>query len=597
MKRIVFLILFGINIYFNIDAQEFKIRGVLPWHNFLSGPTAWNEIDYEKYLDYCKQKGINFIAFHNYMGGGERYLNYVEPLIKIRYKNILPEAGLDHSGTARWGYLPLKVKDYPYGLDTLYSLPKGAEYFGADCAITAKNNADRYIKAQELMKKVLTMAHQRGMQMALGFEFGVAPLEYASIRTHNDMYWIGHGSLVYNPFDPDATGILYATIDNILETYKGIDWIYLWLNEHCMYGVDHKTALKNPLMAEFFNTYSKNYGDENTDESIRFLGVWSQAYIQKAYNYIKKKASNTKIVIGGWGGEKQMVMLLDGLNKTLPKDIAFSMLNPNQGETAHPDFFKEIAKDRDIWAIPWLEGDVSLWHLQSRVNDMKDHVKKAYNDSLDGVIAIHWRTGEIKENFEVFTHFSQNPKSNKSTLELYKEYYLKNYGEYASQYLSPVLADYDIKGKLKGIRSPVYFAYEPTWGILTKEQATTINEIIELIDKCLANEKDLFRDNLNWLKANYRFALLFNEVSQNMQPAWDLRNRAFKSIKEPIFSKDEIIEAKNALDHVPVEEMLKVFASKVQTRGELGELSSIIQRVYQEYLLLSGFIEKRWQEL
>ena len=109
MKRIIFLILFGINIYFNVDAQEFKIRGVLPWHNFLSGPTAWNEIDYEKYLDYCKQKGINLINFHNYIGGGERYLNYVEPLIKIQYKNILPEAKLDHSGTARWGYLPCRM--------------------------------------------------------------------------------------------------------------------------------------------------------------------------------------------------------------------------------------------------------------------------------------------------------------------------------------------------------------------------------------------------------------------------------------------------------------------------------------------------------
>ena len=40
---------------------------------------------------------------------------------------------------------------------------------------------------------------------------GVAPPEYASIRTHGDMYWMGEGSLVYNPFDPDATGILYAT--------------------------------------------------------------------------------------------------------------------------------------------------------------------------------------------------------------------------------------------------------------------------------------------------------------------------------------------------------------------------------------------------
>jgi hypothetical protein len=29
----------------------FKIRGTLPWHNFLSGPSAWNESDYRRYLD------------------------------------------------------------------------------------------------------------------------------------------------------------------------------------------------------------------------------------------------------------------------------------------------------------------------------------------------------------------------------------------------------------------------------------------------------------------------------------------------------------------------------------------------------------------
>ena len=55
-------------------AEPFEIRGVLPWHNFLCGPTAWNKADYEAYLDNCKAEGINFIGFHNYTGGGSRSL-------------------------------------------------------------------------------------------------------------------------------------------------------------------------------------------------------------------------------------------------------------------------------------------------------------------------------------------------------------------------------------------------------------------------------------------------------------------------------------------------------------------------------------------
>jgi len=81
----------------------FAIRGTLPWHNFLSGPSAWNESDYRAYMDDLAAKGLNFVAFHCYTGGEERYAPYVEPLIQVKYRDVLPEAGLDTSLTARWG--------------------------------------------------------------------------------------------------------------------------------------------------------------------------------------------------------------------------------------------------------------------------------------------------------------------------------------------------------------------------------------------------------------------------------------------------------------------------------------------------------------
>jgi hypothetical protein len=84
-------------------AEPFEIRGVLPWHNFLCGPTAWNKADYEAYLDNCKAEGINFIGFHNYTGGGERYATYVEPMVRISYRGIVPQAMLDNSLSCRWG--------------------------------------------------------------------------------------------------------------------------------------------------------------------------------------------------------------------------------------------------------------------------------------------------------------------------------------------------------------------------------------------------------------------------------------------------------------------------------------------------------------
>lgn len=560
---------------------------------FLSGPTTWNQENYREYLDECEKRGINFIAFHNYTGGGERYLNYVEPMIKIQYKNVLPNAQFDNSGSARWGYLPMKVKDFAFGTDTLFKLPEGTEYFGADCTILAKTNEEHYKKAQSLMKGVLMMAHERNMEMAMGFEFGVAPPEYASIRTNPDMYWLGNGNIVYNPFDAESIGILYATIDNILETYRGIDWIYLWLNEHCMFGVDYEIALRNKEMNVFFKKNIMFYESENVDNNLKFLGVWAQAYIQKAYNYIKNKSPDTKIIIGGWGADYQMGHLLKGLDNTLPNDIVFSMLNPGQGAYSHPDYSREISMNRKILAIPWLEGDASLWHLQPRVADIKKQVKKASNDSLDGVIAIHWRTEEIKLNFQTFSYFAKNPTDNIKVEDIYRNFCMQEYGEYAAGQLAPLMILTDTTKLFNGIMSPVYFAYTPSWGRLNSEQVDICKTFIKVINDCLLNEKDKFKlDNLNWLKANFEFMLLFDQVSRCIEPAWELRELYLTGNREKVISEQQIRQARESLAKAPIETMFRTFASRVRSRGELGELASINQRVWGEYQLLLDFLSR-----
>ena len=112
--------------------DEFAIRGTLPWHNFLSGPTAWNEEQYRAYLDRLAALKLNLVSFHCYTGGAERYATYVEPIIRIKYRDVLPEATFDTSLTARWGYRPLAVKDFVFGTGKLFDLPDGAQAFGAD---------------------------------------------------------------------------------------------------------------------------------------------------------------------------------------------------------------------------------------------------------------------------------------------------------------------------------------------------------------------------------------------------------------------------------------------------------------------------------
>lgn len=511
MRKIQYLFI-ALFICLEIQAQDkFNIRGVLPWHNFLSGPTSWNLSDYRIYLDECRKNGINFIGFHNYTGGGERYATYVEPMIKIEYKNILPQACFDNSMTARWGYLPMAVKDFAFDTGKIFQLPVGAEAFGNNGSITSHSSREHYEKAQSLMRDVLKMAHERGIRMAMGFEFGVIPSEYFSLNVAGDcFYWAGESNMIPNPKSQIAAEIHYAAIDDILNTYPDIDYIWMWLNEHSFMGVDVQKALRDK---PFARAYQENQAlfKEAADSSARFVGVWALEYMKLTYKHLKSKGSRAKLILGGWGGGHQLPSLLKGLDRALPQDIIFSCLNPDLGKSPQPDFLEEIARNRSVWAVPWLEGDHQLWHFQPRVNMMREQVKLAAEQNLDGVIAIHWRTEEPRFNFRLLK-------------------------------------------KLRG-------------------------------------EK---RENLKRFIAMFRFELLLGEVDRAMMPAFILKKKEVQG--EKINGSQEYMDAYRLLVSAPVKEMFDTYMERVHSRGELGVLSSLNQRVWREYNDLKIYLENKIKE-
>ncbi|MFS8616393.1 MAG: hypothetical protein FWJ85_06180 [Solitalea sp.] len=595
--RLICFLLFS-NLFGSGYAQQrepFPIRGVLPWHNFLSGPSAWNLADYQAYLDECEQLGINFIGFHNYTGGGERYASYVEPMIRISYRNILPDAKFDNSLTTRWGYYPLKVKDFAFGTGTLFQLPDGAEAFGSDASILSHTPQEHYAASQDLMRNVIRLAHDRKMEVAMGFEFGVLPPEYFSLNSgQGTFYWRGEANMVPNPAHPLAIRLLYVTIDEILEAYPSIDWITLWLNEHSFMGVDVNSALAD---ASFNGIYQQNASlfsaaDADPDQqATTFIGVWSLQYIRLAYDYIKQKAPGVKVMLSGWGGGNQLPMILQGLDRGLPRDIVFSCLNPGLGTQAQPDFLRAIAKNRDVWAIPWLEGDHQLWHYQPRVSLMQEHVGLAAEQGLDGVIAIHWRTEETRWNLEAFARFAQDPGQRVPVGDLYHEFLLRSCGRRAADALASLFLEADTSGWRNQLVSPEYFAYTPAWGRMNEKAEAKTIELIEAIDRILPSVGDKrHRENLEWFRNTFAFEHLLHRVGKHIEPAYQLKNKVL--LEKGRVNRRELEEAQRAFGQAPVRELFDVFASKVRSRGELGELSALNQKLWVEYLALKDFLEE-----
>jgi hypothetical protein len=568
------------------NAPAFAIRGTLPWHNFLSGPTAWNEADYEQYLDRLKDLGLNFVGFHCYTGGAERYAPYVEPMIRIEYRNVVPLAGFDTSLTARWGYRPLKVRDFAFGTSRLFDLSPGAKAFGADCAILAKDNEDAYRQAQIMMQHVLAMAHARGIQMAMGFEFGIHPPEFASIVPPQSRI---AGTMLPDPTHPSSIEILRATIDNILHTYPGIDWIWLWLHEHTMYT--GQAALSGELRA-IYEKDAPLFAESGSD-SVTFTGVWSLAYLRQAYAYIHEQAPNVRIALGGWGGGVQLPGVLAGLDKALPRDIVFTCLNPGQGTAPQPAFLAEIAKNRPVWAIPWLEGDQRLWHLQPRVTLMREHVKLAHQQQLDGVVAIHWRTEETRLNLDTFARFARDPEDEANVEDIYRDDCASRFGEQAGAVLAPILAKIDREGWLNVPNSPEYFPYAPQWGRINEQLEQHLIDLLGTIEKVRPQVHDAQRQsNLDWLKANLKFTLLLDEVSRKIEPAYRLKNDWLTGRVKGGQLESKAQAASAALKAAPIEELFTTYAKRVRSRGELGVLSSLNQRLWLQYVELVDFLKQ-----
>lgn len=574
--------------------SPFSIRGTLPWHNFLSGPTAWNFEDYRKYLDDMSDRGFNFVGFHCYTGGGGRYVSYVEPIIRVEYANVLPNAEFDTSATARWGYRPMATERFAFGSNKLFD----HNLFGCDAAIRPHNNEQRYEEAQNLMRQVIRYAHSRGIKVGLGFEFGIYPPEFMSV--------VPPESVLRSPYLPDPTHpasieIQQRYIENIVDAYPELDYLWLWLHEHSfMVG---KFAFTDSFQ-KYYAEHKESFAGMK-EESLTFNGVWALAYISQSYDYLHEIAPQTRMVISGWGGDNQFPALMEGLDAQLPKEIIFSCLNPWTPSGRQSEVFNRI-DGRDIWVIPWLEGDNQLWHPQPRVAMLADSITTAEQQKTQGVIGIHWRTEDIRANFDAFNELIDEPLRPEDrkqltkeeiadyTTDFYKRWCAKEYGPAAGKEIAASLAKIDLGRLLADMRSPEYYPYNPTWGRLPAQTEVEIQTLKEHIENVLQETKnEEHKNNLEYLEDTLEFVLLLDEVGRRLEPAYKLKDILIVGKPDEEIPTERITAALEAMDKAPLRELFEVYARRVRSRGELGVLSSLNQKLWQTAVELKQFLQDR----
>jgi hypothetical protein len=298
------------------------------------------------------------------------------------------------------------------------------------------------------------------------------------------------------------------------------------------------------------------------------------------------------MIIGGWGGGTQLPAVLKGLDAVLPRAIIFSCLNPGQGWDPQDELLAEIGHNREVWAIPWLEGDAKLWHMQPRVALLRDQVLLARKQHLDGLLAIHWRTREIRLNLESFARFASDPDSMPSVDQIYQEDCILRYGSRAGEKIAPVLSRMDREHWLDPAESPEYYPYEPGWGRLPSDLARKLTDLKlrckTLQDPTIKTEQ---KENLDWLINQIDFTLLLDQTGRCLEPAYRLKEKWLAGHANPNLVPEDVRRAMSELNQAPLAELFNTFRGRNLSRGELGVLSSVNQKLWLQYRELEEFIK------
>ena len=115
--------------------------------------------------------------------------------------------------------------------------------------------------------------------------------------------------------------------------------------------------------------------------------------------------------------------------------------------------------------------------------------------------------------------------------------------------------------------------------------------LIRAAEQALKKTEGIQRDNLQRFIAMFRFELLLGEVDKAMMPAFILKKNNRQGTVSSSFEDCE--KAYRTLMAAPVKDMFETYMQRVHSRGELGVLSSLNQRLWREYNDLKSYLETK----
>ncbi|HEX6926807.1 MAG TPA: malectin domain-containing carbohydrate-binding protein [Longimicrobiaceae bacterium] len=382
-------------------------RGLLPWHDFLNGPSGYSYEDFTSYIDQLVKLKMNTLVLHNY-GGAYPDEDMNEPFMDFECNGARPDSWLDTSiDNQRWGLAPSYAGDLTFRSGDY--LPY--DVLGSDAArytrVQPQTHEHIVAKAKAMMQRVIRYAQARGVEVVLGTDFDVLP---ASMRAAD-----------CDPLDPS---VLRARIDDILASYPTLKYIQMYFNE--VSGTQTEEAI----------------------EAYRFMR-----------DYLAEKRPEARLVTGSWFQESRFPQL----HAALPRDIVFSTLLPHDMTVRQE--WAQVAAEREAWPVPWMEFDGGLSEPQLAVGRMAERLPRLRDAGVGGVIGILWREMPAEVNVAYLAQdLWRRPGDVLPAQDFYRDYAAHIFGEGVAEQGAQALEELEKGGVYPGVgalrlTTPEYFGW------------------------------------------------------------------------------------------------------------------------------------------
>ena len=371
-----------------------KIRGNLPWFNFLNSPTTWNPQDYRTFFEQMSKQKANLIGFHAY--DHEPFCAYESKPGVFRKGGPLMTT---ISPSRWWSPHAMSTSEHLFGTDQFFDRGEWGCEVGIEDAWTF--NPRRAAKwQQDMMADALAFAQSRGIRTCIGFE------------------------VTGNPDDENVRAELRKRLEQVLAKYP-LDYLWIWQSEGGGTGGGQKEVPDD--IKEAFSYLPEGHGLAEAERITEFVRL--------AHKIVKEIDPDVELVVSGWGGDRHMrfTTLYEGLDKVVPEDVIFSALD-NIDPTSEPNVsavYGKVGKGRRCWPIPWFESDAGGTRLdqtgpQVNVIPFEPLLKDIANKKCEGALGIHWRTRNVEDVAGYLYRFGWDPAL--TAREYLHEYAADHYG-------------------------------------------------------------------------------------------------------------------------------------------------------------------------